>query len=202
MVQKNEKVFYVFPLTNLNLFPRTTKPLNIFEPRYIDMVNKSIESGTPIALCFVPEGAEEIRPVAGYALPQVVEQRPDGTMLVFMSGQGKVRLDLESLKTEDSISSMSGVVLSEDTVLEDAIRPQYIALYEVLVRWVTQHIGEPIQRETFINSLRGPIEVVGAFSAYLVYDYDLQYEIMEINNLSEQIKFLYRLLESGKLTNV
>lgn len=199
---QDEKVFYIFPLTNLNLFPRTTKPLNIFEPRYIEMIAKSIETGIPIALCFVPEGTNELRPVAGFALPQIIEQRPDGTMLIFMSGQGKVQLDLESMKSEGLVSSMKGVVLSEDTVLEESLRPQYIALYEVLVRWVTQHIGEPMQRETFINSLRGPVEVIGAFSAYLVYDYDLQYEIMEINNLSEQIKFLYRLLESGKLTNV
>ena len=29
----------VFPLSNFIIFPRTTVPLNIFEPRYIDMVD-------------------------------------------------------------------------------------------------------------------------------------------------------------------
>tara|TARA_B100001057_G_scaffold476684_1_gene544993 strand:- start:1509 stop:2147 length:639 start_codon:yes stop_codon:yes gene_type:complete len=34
----------VFPLSNFIIFPKTAVPLNIFEPRYIDMVNDSIKS--------------------------------------------------------------------------------------------------------------------------------------------------------------
>ena len=29
----------VFPLSNFIIFPKTTVPLNIFEPRYLDMIN-------------------------------------------------------------------------------------------------------------------------------------------------------------------
>lgn len=166
------------------------------------MVNQSIQLGIPIALCFVPEGSHEIRPVAGFAVPQVIERRADGTMLVFMAGQGKAQLNLNTIKTEDLVSSMEGTVVDEDKVLDESLRVKYVALSEVLVRWVTSHISDPVQRETFIKSLKGPQEVIGAFSAYLIYDYDLQYEMMEITSLNEQIKFLYRLLESGKLTNV
>lgn len=194
------KKFYIFPLTNINLFPFTTKPLHIFEPRYIEMVNRSIQNGIPIALCFVPEGTSEIRPIAGYAIPQVIEQRIDQTMLVFMAGQGKVRLDVKSIETQDMVSSMNGVVVKEDYVLSESLKSKYVTISEVLVRWITDHIQDPLQRDTFIKNLIGPQEVVGAFSAYLIYDYDLQYEVMELTNLGEQIEFLYRLIESGKLT--
>ena len=34
----------VFPLSNFIIFPKTTVPLNIFEPRYIDMVNDSMKA--------------------------------------------------------------------------------------------------------------------------------------------------------------
>ena len=34
----------VFPLSNFIIFPKTTVPLNIFEPRYIEMVNDSMSS--------------------------------------------------------------------------------------------------------------------------------------------------------------
>ena len=34
----------VFPLSNFIMFPKTTVPLNIFEPRYIDMVNDAMKS--------------------------------------------------------------------------------------------------------------------------------------------------------------
>ena len=38
------KKIAVFPLGNFIIFPKTTVPLNIFEPRYIDMVNESMKS--------------------------------------------------------------------------------------------------------------------------------------------------------------
>ncbi len=34
----------VFPLSNFIIFPKTSVPLNIFEPRYIDMVNDSMKT--------------------------------------------------------------------------------------------------------------------------------------------------------------
>ena len=44
------KKISVFPLNNFIIFPKTTVPLNIFEPRYIDMVNDSMKSNKLIGL--------------------------------------------------------------------------------------------------------------------------------------------------------
>ena len=38
------KTIPVFPLSNFIIFPNTTVPLNIFERRYIDMINDSMKS--------------------------------------------------------------------------------------------------------------------------------------------------------------
>ena len=40
----------VFPLSNFIIFPKTTVPLNIFEPRYIDMINDSMKSNKFIGM--------------------------------------------------------------------------------------------------------------------------------------------------------
>ena len=40
----------VFPLSNFIIFPKTTVPLNIFEPRYIDMINDSMKSNKLIGM--------------------------------------------------------------------------------------------------------------------------------------------------------
>src|SRR5210317_1846165 len=40
----------VFPLSNFIIFPKTTVPLNIFEPRYIDLVNDSMKSNKFIGM--------------------------------------------------------------------------------------------------------------------------------------------------------
>jgi Lon protease-like protein len=40
----------VFPLSNFIIFPKTTVPLNIFEPRYIDMINDSMKSNKLVGM--------------------------------------------------------------------------------------------------------------------------------------------------------
>jgi uncharacterized protein len=40
----------VFPLSNFIIFPKTTVPLNIFEPRYIDMIDDSLKSNKLIGM--------------------------------------------------------------------------------------------------------------------------------------------------------
>ena len=44
------KKISVFPLDNFIIFPKTTVPLNIFEPRYIDMINDSMKSNKLIGM--------------------------------------------------------------------------------------------------------------------------------------------------------
>ena len=40
----------VFPLSNFIIFPKTTVPLNIFEPRYLEMVNDAMKSNKLIGM--------------------------------------------------------------------------------------------------------------------------------------------------------
>jgi len=44
------KKLAVFPLSNFIIFPKTTVPLNIFEPRYIDMINDSMKSNKLVGM--------------------------------------------------------------------------------------------------------------------------------------------------------
>lgn len=49
-MNKLPNIIPIFPLSNFILFPKTSVPLNIFEPRYIDMVNDSMETNKLIGL--------------------------------------------------------------------------------------------------------------------------------------------------------
>ena len=40
----------VFPLSNFIIFPETTVPLNIFEPRYLQMIDDSMSSNRLIGM--------------------------------------------------------------------------------------------------------------------------------------------------------
>ena len=49
-MQNFPKIIPVFPISNFIIFPKTTVPLNIFEPRYLDMVNSSMKSNKYIGM--------------------------------------------------------------------------------------------------------------------------------------------------------
>ena len=53
------KIIPVFPLSNFIIFPNTTVPLNIFEPRYLDMVNDSMKSDKLIGMIQPRNSKEE-----------------------------------------------------------------------------------------------------------------------------------------------
>ena len=52
MINKNNlpKKIPVFPLSNFIFFPNTSAPLNIFEPRYVQMIEESIKTDRMIGM--------------------------------------------------------------------------------------------------------------------------------------------------------
>ena len=62
------KIIPIFPLSNFIIFPKTTVPLNIFEPRYIDMINDSMKSNKLVGM-IQPRASQEI----GESIPQLHE---------------------------------------------------------------------------------------------------------------------------------
>ena len=48
--KKLPKIISVFPLSNFVIFPNTSVPLNIFEPRYIEMIDNSMKADRIIGM--------------------------------------------------------------------------------------------------------------------------------------------------------
>ncbi|HWU43531.1 MAG TPA: LON peptidase substrate-binding domain-containing protein [Bdellovibrio sp.] len=201
---------FLFPLINVTLFPRTTKPLNVFEPRYMTMIKDAVDSRTPIALGYIDDpskvtpvrGGENIpfvREIAGYGYAQIVEERVNGTLLVFIQGQGKLRLG-KVIDRKTPYIVCEAEIIPEITLIEPEQRMRLGALQRVLTRWVHTHIQDPNQQSMFMRSLHQPEEIVGAFSSYMVRDYDMQQMALEYDDINEKVSFLHRLLESNELT--
>ena len=60
MIKKKEllKIIPIFPLNNFIIFPETSVPLNIFEPRYLEMINDSMKIDKMIGMV-QPKKSEE-----------------------------------------------------------------------------------------------------------------------------------------------
>lgn len=201
---------FLFPLVNVTLFPRTTKPLNIFEPRYLAMIKDAIAMKQPIALAYIedPSKVVPVRPgdpipfvreIAGYGYAQIIEERVNGTLLIFLQGQGKLRLG-KVLDRGTPYIVCEGSIIPEKTILEPPQKTKLSSMHKILSRWIYSHIPDPMQQEMFMKNLNQPEEIVGAFASYMVRDYDLQQMVLEYDDINDKVVFLHRLMESNELT--
>lgn len=89
----------VFPLSGALLLPFSHRPLNIFEPRYIEMVDAALRSDRLIGL-IQPEDTSEESPKGAAALQQIgclgrlthFEESGDGHYFIVLEGVTRFRL--------------------------------------------------------------------------------------------------------------
>ena len=91
------KIIPVFPLSNFIIFPNTTVPLNIFEPRYLDMVNDSIKSNKLIGIIQPKNsknknGIPELHKVGCLGQITSFRETEDGRFLIEL--KGKIRFQI------------------------------------------------------------------------------------------------------------
>ena len=101
----------VFPLSNFIIFPRTTVPLNIFEPRYIDMVDDSIKSNRIIGIVQPKKSNQNIPILYNIGCAGKItsfNEKNDGNYLIVLVGIGRFKiieeLENDKLYRECSIS--------------------------------------------------------------------------------------------------
>ena len=98
---KLPKEIAVFPLSNFIIFPKTTVPLNIFEPRYIEMVNDSMKSEKLIGMIQPRTNKENQSP--GTELHEIgclgkitsFKESNDGKYLIDLKGIIRFKIDKE-----------------------------------------------------------------------------------------------------------
>jgi len=91
------KIIPVFPLSNFIIFPNTTVPLNIFEPRYLDMVNDSMKSNKLIGMVQPKNskdqnGVPELHDVGCLGKITSFRETEDGRYLIEL--KGKIRFKI------------------------------------------------------------------------------------------------------------
>ena len=92
MMKKEDlpNILPVFPLSNFIIFPRTTVPLNIFEPRYIEMVDQSMKTNRLIGM-IQPKKSGQLKKPDLYKVGCVgkitsFNETDDGRYLIILNG--------------------------------------------------------------------------------------------------------------------
>ena len=76
----------IFPLNGVIYFPKTNLPLNIFEPRYLDLINDSIKKDKLIGMVQSKSDGSEVYNVGCLGKINEMQKTKDGRMLVNLTG--------------------------------------------------------------------------------------------------------------------
>ena len=109
-MKKFPDIVSVFPLSNFIMFPNTTVPLNIFEPRYIDMVNDSMKAERLIGMIQpnYKDDKKNIKPDLYQVgcLGKIInfQETKNGNFLIELKGLTRFKI-LEEIKTNNKYRS-------------------------------------------------------------------------------------------------
>ena len=95
MLEKLPIKIPVFPLRNAIFFPETNLPLNIFEPRYLKMVEKAIKSDGVIGMIQSKEVDGEVFKVGCLGKINDHKKTGDGRILINLYGLSRFKIDKE-----------------------------------------------------------------------------------------------------------
>ena len=109
-MKKFPDIISVFPLSNFIMFPNTTVPLNIFEPRYIDMINDSMKAERLIGMIQpnYKDNKDNIKPDLYHVgcLGKIVnfQETKNGNFLIDLKGLTRFKI-LEEINTNNKYRS-------------------------------------------------------------------------------------------------
>ena len=90
----------IFPLSNFIIFPQTTVPLNIFEPRYIEMINDSMKGERMIGMVQTKKTYKNSKPelyeVGCLGKITSFNETEDGNYLIVLNGLCRFKIINES----------------------------------------------------------------------------------------------------------
>ena len=109
-MKKFPNIVSVFPLSNFIMFPNTTVPLNIFEPRYIDMINDSMKAERLVGMIQpnYKDDKKNIKPDLYQVgcLGKIInfQETKNGNFLIELKGLTRFKI-LEEIKTNNKYRS-------------------------------------------------------------------------------------------------
>jgi uncharacterized protein len=194
---------YLFPLQEMVYYPSTTIPLNIFEPRYIQMVNDSLATMDPISMVMsdveINETTHQARYplkssqiVAGSGHPHLLSRREDNSMLILLKGFRKVQLG-KVLQTLPYIICEYSEVTENNSMLEPS-RFIYQRIEKTLKAWIEENVTGTSEKASLQAQLHEPNAVIEWFCLFLISDSLIRQTILETDDINSRIQLISRLV--------
>ena len=186
----------LFPL-NTVLFPKTSLPLRIYEPRYKDMISACLENGTPFGVCLIQEGKEH----SGIALPHVLgtlaeikkaEHKANGDIHITVEGSKRFRLVEELKRSPTWLAKVE--ILQEPVGDQDATRDAKEELRAAMSRYANLYYLLTSKQLMFEKYFRDPVRLSYYLADLLELENDEKQALLEAPDAATRLEIERELL--------
>ena len=192
-------VLPVFPLGGVILPPRGLLPLNIFEPRYLNMVDDAMAADRIIGMVQTRPGGDAVRPklmgVGGAGRITSFAEAPDGRYLITLTGLCRFRLGAEL-----GLQTPYRQVRADFSPFENDLQePEEAGIdRQPLMDALKRYLGGRELELDWSAALAAPTDaLVNSLAMALPFDANEKQALIEAGDLRERLEVLTMLLFIG-----
>lgn len=184
----------IFPLSGAILFPRSTLPLNIFEPRYLNMIDDALAGKRLIGMIQPTERSGAIAAIGGVGRITAFAETDDGRYLITLTGVARFRV-AEELRVDTPYRQVRADFASFS---QDLSAPGFEAAIDrdrlrgALRRYVDMH---GFETDWSAVDEAPPEALVNAVASLCPFDNLAKQALLEADDLTDRCAVLIALLE-------
>ncbi|MBN1886950.1 MAG: endopeptidase La [Thermoflexales bacterium] len=188
----------ILPLRGVVVYPLTSVPLTVGQPRSVRLVDDAILEKKLIGLIASkkPEleepSPEDCYTIGTLAAIQRLLRMPDGTIRLIVTGLERIRIDAYTSFTPYLRARVSNAPdLQEETVEMEALRRKVIELFGRLVELSP---GIPDELSAMAASIEDPRQLVYAIATYIRIELQDAQEVLEIDDVAGKLRMVVAVL--------
>jgi len=156
------------------------------------MIRDSLAMQIPIGIVSSQLSGQYEDEVCVAGLPHILSTYPDGRMDIYITGT--IKCKITELESDDLYKVYYYRELSENLSGDDSLSLEIESFKTLLERWAVHFLPDPVQRETFSNTLHDVELMINYCAVFLVDEYSVRKTVMEAETLRKKIRLLMEMI--------
>ncbi len=190
----------LFPLPETVFMPKTTIPLNIFEKRYLTMLEDCLRNDMPLGLCpsFLADREDFEGVTCTIGKPIVIQENMDGSKLIMVHATEKVTLHqrLQSIPYQKY-----NCILTTESNRVDSINLFRVNRVKIeLKKWFERNSQSHQEETHFIDRITNKSQLINYGCHFLIQEAYKKQVLLEMNSINDRLdKLLFYLEQQTEL---
>jgi len=193
----------LFPLPGLILNPMSKLTLNIFEKRYLEMIDKAVDEDIPLAIAPSYQRRDEAELVeiehestpyvykfCGHGKVQILGSTPQGAKIIMIEGAGKG--EIQEVSYAGSFNEVQILEVEQEASLSESSTFIYRRLKSLTAEKLLEHLGNKEDVAALMRHLKDPQSLVAFYCDHILQGFQNRLEVFKVDDLEEKLLLLGR----------